>query len=283
MAKQTILKERGTGEVLYPQTLARLVQTANGGNVGEELDKAKFALFVDMWERECQFEGNKHYFGKFNKDTGFFELNEITDIAYGEALQIYARSLHTQLPKQVQQYMFGGLGNDGYRQHTKCRTYFPFFSGGGYAAIDLSYFFKENNVVETLNFIGGYGHYLSNFPKLTEAFSGCVKLRKILCVIGYPTDYGNAFKNCQALEFVNIKTYILNNTFNFQWSPKLSIESVRLLVKQAAFNSDDPQHIKTMTVNVHPSVYAKLTDETNTEWHALLALAAEKNITFATV
>ena len=36
------------------------------------------------------------------------------------------------------------------------------------------------------------------------------------------------------------------------------------------------------TITVHPDVYAKLTDETNTEWHALLALAAEKNITFAT-
>ena len=49
MAKQTILTERGTGEVMYPQTLASLVHTADGGNVEEGLEKAKFALFVDMW------------------------------------------------------------------------------------------------------------------------------------------------------------------------------------------------------------------------------------------
>lgn len=38
-----------------------------------------------------------------------------------------------------------------------------------------------------------------------------------------------------------------------------------------------------ITVTVHPDVYAKLSDETNAEWHALLAQAAEKNIIFATL
>lgn len=37
-----------------------------------------------------------------------------------------------------------------------------------------------------------------------------------------------------------------------------------------------------ITITVHPSVYSKLTDESNTEWHKVLLDAAEKNITFAT-
>ena len=53
MAKQTILKERGTGEVLYPHTLASLVKTSDGGNVDEGLDKAKRAVFIDRWNARC--------------------------------------------------------------------------------------------------------------------------------------------------------------------------------------------------------------------------------------
>ena len=37
-----------------------------------------------------------------------------------------------------------------------------------------------------------------------------------------------------------------------------------------------------ITITVHADVYAKLTDESNTDWHALMASAAAKNITFAT-
>ena len=37
-----------------------------------------------------------------------------------------------------------------------------------------------------------------------------------------------------------------------------------------------------VTITVHADVYAKLTDESNTDWHALMTSAAAKNITFAT-
>lgn len=38
-----------------------------------------------------------------------------------------------------------------------------------------------------------------------------------------------------------------------------------------------------ITITVHPDVYAKLTDESNAEWYAVLTAAAAKNITFATI
>lgn len=46
---------------------------------------------------------------------------------------------------------------------------------------------------------------------------------------------------------------------------------------------DNAANTAAITVTVHPDVYAKLSDETNAEWHALLAQAAEKNIIFATL
>lgn len=294
MAKQTILTERSTGEVMYPHTLASLVQTADGGNVDEELAKVKFALFVDMWEHECKFAGKDHYFGRYNQETGFFELNEITDITYEEALQIWARSLHTQLGNAQTPYLFGGTGHPDYKQYTKCRTYFPFFCGRGYTSLNLYGFFRSNEVVETLNFVGGYGNSMSNFPDLKSAFLGCAKLRKILCNIGFPEVDSETFAYCPALEYVNITSYISNNTFKFEHSPKLSYESFRLLVSNARFNIIDPDHIATMMVVVHPDVYAKLTGDTTNEaaaelspeelaaWQQLVTDGAEKNITFAT-
>lgn len=243
----------------------------------EELKKD---LFIDMWEHECKFAGKDHYFGRYNQETGFFELNEITDITYEEALQIWARSLHTQLPcghQVTQPYLFGGTGWSDYDRYTKCRTYFPFYSGGGYTAPNLTNFFLSNHVVETLNFVCGYANALSNSSNLTNAFGNCRKLRKILCNIGFPTVSNETFKNCHALEYVNITAYIENNTFNFQHSPNLTIESVNLLVKQARFSDAwDPEHVRTLTIILHPDAYARVTDE-------IFLAAAEKNITIATV
>lgn len=44
----------------------------------------------------------------------------------------------------------------------------------------------------------------------------------------------------------------------------------------------DAANTSAITVTVHADVYAKIQDESNTDWHALLALAQEKQITFAT-
>lgn len=300
MAKQTILKERGTGEILYPQTLASCVQTADGDNVDNALDEAKLSLFIDMWESRCRFGGKEHYFGKYNRETGFFELNEITDITYEEALQIWALSRHQQLGRNSNPNdapyacLFGGTGYNQYNAYSKCRTYFPIFHGGGYTYSNLKLMFSENHNVETLNFVGGCGNALSDLAILYDTFSGCTSLRKILCYIGFPKTNDNTFRDCQALEYVNIKTYIDNRTINFRWSPDLSYESLNLLVSQAIFHSNDPNHEWMLTVTVHADVYAKLTGDTTNEaaaaltpeelaaWQQVLADAVEKNITFAT-
>lgn len=55
----------------------------------------------------------------------------------------------------------------------------------------------------------------------------------------------------------------------------LSLESMQYLITNAANTSP-------ITVTVHADVYAKIQDETNAEWHALLSAAQEKQITFAT-
>ena len=243
----------------------------------EELKKD---LFIDMWENRCRFNGKDHYFGKYNRDTGFFELNEITDITYEEALQIWVLSHHAKFAlNAVLDRVFGGIGHSEFQHYSLCRTYFPIISAS-YSGLNAKALCHYNSVVETLLFIDGYGVNASgNFE---SAFTSCTKLRKILSPISFPVVSNDTFYNCISLEYIIIKAYINNNSFNFQWSPKLSFESLNLLVSHARFDNTDTNHERSMTVTVHPDVYAKITDEANTEWHQVLIDAAAKNITFAT-
>ncbi len=243
-------------------------------------------LFIDQWERACRFDGVDHYFGRYNWDTGYFELNGITDITYDEALMIWARSEHgllSNVSDYVNCYKFGGGAGNGYNAYSDCRTYFPIISGTGYTAPSLVNAFYGNTVVEVLNFVGGYGNSLSNIPRLFNAFANCKSLKRILCDIGYPMVNDSTFYNCSSLEYISITAYIDNSTFNFQWSPKLSKKSLELFVSRAVFENTDTGHEKTLTFIAHPDVYAKLTDENNVEWHRVLTDAVAKNITFATV
>lgn len=81
MAKPTILTERGTGEVMYPQTLASLVKTADGGNVDKGLEKAKLARFDDEWTAAG---------GTVIESGVTYGLNGLNDLTYKEAIEIYA-------------------------------------------------------------------------------------------------------------------------------------------------------------------------------------------------
>ena len=46
---------------------------------------------------------------------------------------------------------------------------------------------------------------------------------------------------------------------------------------------ENAANTKAITITVHKDVFAKLTDEANTDWHQVLTDATNNNITFATV
>ena len=81
------------------------------------------------------------------------------------------------------------------------------------------------------------------------------------------------FYECFNLENICL---IVKESLYLAYSPKLSLDSFRHIVTYAVNTS-------AITITVHPDVYAKLTDEANTDWHQILLDAADKNITFATV
>lgn len=75
------------------------------------------------------------------------------------------------------------------------------------------------------------------------------------------------------LEYIELR---LRKGVNLSSAPRLTRECIAYIVSQA------DKVTATITVKVHPVVFAKLSDESNTEWYQLTLDAAEKNITFTT-
>ncbi len=73
-----------------------------------------------------------------------------------------------------------------------------------------------------------------------------------------------------------IRLYHITANVDFRYAKNISLATLQYAVANAANTS-------AITITVHADVYAKLTDETNTEWYQVLLDAADKNITFATV
>ena len=141
-------------------------------------------------------------------------------------------------------------------------------------AFNLKNAFRENKQLEVIRL----GPDNDVWPMITtnnggfnNPFIGCSSLKSVL---GYLVLKGFAImQSVPLLQDIRIKS--LADNFSIPDSPLLSLESMQYLINNAANTS-------AITVTVHADVYAKINDETNTDWHALLTLAQEKQITFAT-
>lgn len=229
---------RKVPQVLTPEEQAQ---------VKANLAISKMELFIDLWNEAC---GS---FGRYNPETGYFELNGLTDITYEEAVKIYRYYSPTGYVRQ--RYW-----------SAKIRTNIPCFLRD-VESLESAFYSSSVEIVRLSTGTWVRGNF-------TNAFRGCIKLRKILDPqIEFSTNDSLTFENCRQLEEVRVK--FTGKTIYFHNSPKLSLESLRHLVSCETY-------IKNFTAYVHADVYAKLTDESNTEWHQVLLDAAEKNITFAT-
>ena len=78
---------------------------------------------------------------------------------------------------------------------------------------------------------------------------------------------------CFAL--VSVRLRGVKYDISFSDSPLISLESLQFMITNAANTSP-------IIVTVHAAVYAKILDESNADWHALIEAATAKQITFAT-
>ena len=219
----------------------------------EELKKD---LFIDRWNTRAG------EYGCYNEATGFFELNGITDIAYEEALRIDAVSTW---PACV---AFGRLQGVLARD-LKVRTVFPFYLKTN-DTLQINFFAASNASIEVLRFVS---NGTIQFTDFNFAFTLCIKLTRIEGAIKVNgANVASAFSTCRALQ--EVRLHSLRWDVNFASCALLSLASIDYLITNRAGTNG-------ITVTLHPTVYEKIMDEANEEWHALLDKAASKNITIA--
>lgn len=221
---------------------------AEKAQVLENLGNPEFKTFVDLWNKACEGVGT------YNSNTGFFELNGLTDIDYNEAVVIYSRSLLL-----TNSYISNWCLTMGRR----IRTNIPFIGRILNGTLGL-----YQCQIEVLKL------HKSDYPATCVASNFNIEsVIKVLTPIqitdGYPVDKHPWGANLEMIFLNSVKGDV-----DFGNSPKISLESFQYLVTKAV----NPSSI---TITVHPDVFAKLTDESNTEWHKVLTDAAAKNIQFA--
>ena len=204
----------------------------------------------------------------YNEKTGFYELNGLTDITEEQMKVIYVQTHHV-----TRQTSFAAsLANTN-----NIRTNYPLRVRGGYRHIDVHAMFAGCVSLEVAALDIDVNKII--YPSDTSyLFQNCKKLNKVIGTIrmeyvNSAGKYNNMFYQCFALVSVSLRG--VKYDISFSDSPLISFGSLQYLITNAANTSP-------ITVTVHADVYAKIQDESNADWHALIEAATAKQITFAT-
>lgn len=200
----------------------------------------------------------------YNQNTGFYELNGLTDITEEEMKVIYVQTNHMDYIENMND-VFSGLNfrtNLGFKHVRRVNN----------RTFNLKNAFRENVNLEVLRLGNSTNdNWVMKCSDMQDFVIYCSNLKEIIGYIECPVAVN--FLYTPLLEEIRFKNIVRN--FGIKDSPLISLESLQYLITNAANTSP-------ITVTVHADVYAKIQDETNVEWHALLAAAEAKQITFAT-
>lgn len=242
------------------------IERADKAELDSRPQGAEFDTFVTEWNENCRLirTGYQQYIqkGRYNGQTGFFELHGLTDITYPQAREIMLAGRVMSAESTLTEF---------YRSRKFIRTHLPQNPEPWYQNRKLSMTFSGCAKIESAEI-----YYSADYM----CFGSCGLLRKVVIGGIYPqaSQYAAAFYNCTNLEEIEIVN--VNNggvqgsgTIHLQWSPKLSSTSFQNIIREVKSGAQ-------VTIQVHPDVMAKLTDTTNTEWHQVLLDATAKNIQF---
>lgn len=191
----------------------------------------------------------------YNEETGLYSLSGLDDLTEEQIVISFADSVN-----QI------GDGNWYYRSK-RVRTYFP-----------TQFRQRISNSYVLCNLLESIQITMDKSVSPTSIVGFCMynpKLHTILDTINveFVTASIDIGANCPLLQNINLRKVHQNVVIDS--SPVLSLDSVSYMVTYAT-------NTAAITVQVHPDVYAKLTDSTNTEWYAVNTTAQAKNISFAT-
>lgn len=242
----------------------------------EELKKD---LFIDLWNSvwtvRCKFNHfdplKDHVLGKYDPENAPdaqhpFRAYDDVWLTYEEALRV------------IKEYQWapGQTNLGGCLQAAHSRVAVPFVFGAHSQDVRLASIAVYNDDIEELCFAFGVS-YAWGFliVSLDTAFHATAsKLRKIHGIL--PVRANCTFNGwvSGAVNLESFRLYGLAGDISVSSCPKLNLATVDYLITNRAGTNG-------ITVTLHPTVYDKIMDEANEEWHALLDKAASKNITIA--
>lgn len=200
----------------------------------------------------------------YNRNTGFYELNGLTDITEEEMKVIYVQTNHMDYIENMND-VFSGLNfrtNLGFKHVRRANN----------KTFNLKNAFRENVNLEVLRLGNSTNdNWVMKCSDMQDFVTYCSNLKEIIGYIECPVAVN--FLRTPLLEEIRFKN--IARSFGIKDSPLISLESLQYLITNAANTSP-------ITVTVHADVYAKIQDEGQVDWHALIETAAAKQITFAT-
>lgn len=234
--------------------------------------------FIKSWNEAFYKQGRK--FGEYNRETGYFEGNGLTDINYEQAKIIMKYVSVCQNPSNIISkvdggHVIGGLSafcfdlNGGGQNSCGPRTFPPIINGasGGYYRND--YLCAGDYCLQAVSFAGSGGMTSNQY-----VFQYCRNLRYVYNMEINDTQGTKTgmFAGCAKLETVELRG-LYQGTVSFEQSPKLSLDSIKYMLnnrnKSGSAITDEKYKF---TIKLHADVFAKLTDE-------IIALATEMNAT----
>ena len=215
------------------------------------------------WPPQWFIEATAMYGVGYDAATGLFSLNGLTDITYPQMQVIWSEKGPTGPDGRFQHVRLKGRTN----LETHCSGYMT--NASNVFPGSLCEIIKMNGVIISEQSTG-----------MLRMFRSCPNLRRIECVYlqidSATMPLAQMFEGCPKLEWVPIRM-LVRRDLDFADSPLLSLEMWQYLLK---FTNTDTS--KQATITVHPEVYAKLSDESNAEWHKVMTDATALNIIFAT-
>lgn len=183
---------------------------------------------------------------KYNEQTGFYELNGLTDITEEEMRVIYKYAGTPQVR--------------GAFAYSKARTNLPM--PGMYNGWLCGAMFYGCSNIEVV-YLGNRQSSPTSYDKPfvysegDNCFYLCQKLKKIYGRIYQKNTWTLMFGECLALEEVRIAE--LYSSIQLSWSHNLSKESVQYMITNA--NPPSGAAVGSITITLHPTAYARLKDD----------------------
>lgn len=246
-------------------TLGRSIVVYYGDGTYTIVVKNDFTKVLVPWRKDSSLRDLYISAGaKYNEQTGYYELNGLTDITDEEMRKIYMLYI-TNSPKA--EHIVSWLSYpDDFRTNIAPRVYY---------VSNIQNSIGGNSVLEVL-VLSASALYIQN--SIATAHGSFPKLRRVVGYWVYANNdpskynfsYGQPFSNCPLLEEIRMKG--INKSHTFAVSPNLSKVSVLYMITNA--NPPSGAAAGSIAITLHPTAYARLNDDAD----IVAALEAKEGI-----